>query len=80
VRGNRIVGLTGVACAFVLIFAARHGTRAEQSIAPNPKMAGLFEGHEDVGTVLHRGSVEYDAGKRLRPILRTRMRRCMATD
>ena len=26
---------------------------------------GLFEGHGDVGTVLHRGAAEYDVAKRL---------------
>jgi hypothetical protein len=26
-------------------------------------MVGIFDGHEDVGTVLHPGSVEYDAAK-----------------
>src|SRR5712671_390648 len=29
---------------------------------PNP--VGIFEGHADVGTVLHPGSVEYDAAKK----------------
>jgi TolB protein len=52
-----------LACAFILAFAAHRGARAEQSIAPNPRMVGIFEEHEDVGAVLHAGSVEYDAAK-----------------
>jgi TolB protein len=32
--------------------------------AQSPAPVGIFEGHGDVGTVLHSGSVEYDAAKR----------------
>src|SRR5215472_10632715 len=35
---------------------------------PSPNLAqnplGIFESHDDVGTVLHTGSVDYDAAKR----------------
>src|SRR6204780_5780223 len=34
--------------------------RAQDTPAP----VGIFEGHNDVGTVLHAGSVDYDAAKR----------------
>jgi TolB protein len=58
-----IVRRSVLVCTFLLVLATHRGIRAEQSIAPNPKMVGIFEGHEDVGTVLHPGSVEYDAAK-----------------
>jgi TolB protein len=52
-------------CLIVVVLSAHilsaaigfDGTQA--SAAP----VGIFEGHGDVGTVLHAGSVEYDAGK-----------------
>ncbi len=31
---------------------------------PKPVSVGIFEGHSDVGTVLHAGSVDYDVSKR----------------
>jgi hypothetical protein len=37
-----------------------HGFVQAQTAAP----VGIFESHGDVGTVLHAGSVDYDAGKR----------------
>src|SRR5256886_3217323 len=54
--------LTGV---FVVILAARNSTSPDQKparAATSP--TGIFEGFGDVGTVLHAGSVEYDAPKR----------------
>ncbi len=39
------------------------GVRAELDARPGTEALGIFEGHGDVGTVLHPGSVEYDAGK-----------------
>ena len=30
---------------------------------PGPGPVGMFEGHQDVGTVLHPGSTSYDAAK-----------------
>jgi TolB protein len=50
--------LSLVACLVLLIGAAPNRSRA-QDMAP----IGMFEGHGDVGTVLHPGSVEYDAAK-----------------
>ena len=52
-----------LACAFVFVMAEQSGIWADQSATPNSKMVGIFAGHEDVGTVLHPGSVEYDVAK-----------------
>src|SRR5437879_7204861 len=52
--------LTAVAFTLVLVVAAGNDVVAEQSGAP----VGIFESHGDIGTVLHAGSVEYDAPKR----------------
>jgi TolB protein len=52
-----------LACAFFLILSAQRSIRAEQTATQNPKIGSIFEGHEDVGTVLHPGSAEYDAAK-----------------
>ncbi len=37
--------------------------RVELDARPGTETLGIFEGHGDVGTVLHPGSVDYDAGK-----------------
>jgi TolB protein len=37
--------------------------RVELDARPGTATPGIFEGHGDVGTVLHPGSVDYDAGK-----------------
>jgi len=37
--------------------------RAELDAKPAGEAVGIFEAHGDVGTVLHPGSVDYDAGK-----------------
>jgi TolB protein len=59
-RGNA-GSLRAVVCAFVLLIAALSSSRGQQASVPNTGAVGLFEGHGDVGTVLHAGSVEYDA-------------------
>jgi TolB protein len=64
VSRTSIVVLRAVACAFVLLIAATSSSRGQQSSVPKSGTLGLFEGHGDVGTVLHAGAVEYDAGKR----------------
>src|SRR5437016_10886007 len=51
--------LTAVAFTLVLVVAAGNDVVAEQAAAP----VGIFESHGDVGTVLHEGSVEYEAAK-----------------
>src|SRR6267378_5639729 len=60
VDGKKIVWLTALAGVLALVCAAQNGATAEQS----PTGAGIFEGRGDIGTVLHAGSVEYDAAKR----------------
>jgi Tol biopolymer transport system component len=64
VHRKKIASLTTLAFALLLVFAARNAARGQQSAAPTAATIGIFESHGDVGTVLHRGSVEYDAGKR----------------
>src|SRR5437016_11331577 len=49
----------------VVIFAARNSASPDQKPAREATSpTGMFEGFVDVGTVLHAGSVEYDAPKR----------------
>ncbi len=70
--GKKIVWLTAVAGVLALVCAAQNRAKAEQTPtgaptgAPTaaPTAAGIFEGRGDIGTVLHAGSVEYDAAKR----------------
>src|SRR6202030_1164465 len=57
---KKIVLLTVLAGALALVCAARNSAKAEQSAT----RSGIFEGRGDIGTVLHAGSVEYDAAKR----------------
>src|SRR5271157_5133452 len=47
------------ACSSLLLCAAGREVRGQS--APPP--LGLFENHADIGTVLHPGSVEFDASK-----------------
>src|SRR5712664_118394 len=58
------VWLMALACALVLGFAARNGAWPQSAKVTAETPIGLFEGHGDVGAVLHAGSVEYDAAKR----------------
>src|SRR5712664_3740107 len=58
------VWLMALACAFVLGFAAQKGAWPQPANRTVETSIGLFEGHGDVGAVLHAGSVEYDAAKR----------------
>jgi TolB protein len=64
VSRTNIVGLRAVVCALVLLIATLSSSRGQQTSVPNAGAVGLFEGHGDVGTVFHAGSVEYDAAKR----------------
>src|SRR5258708_5556519 len=72
---KKIVWLTALAVAFALVCGARDGA-SEGQISTRPPTAetaiaaagagaaaGIFEGHGDVGTVLHPGAVEFDAAK-----------------
>src|SRR5260370_4179789 len=72
---KKIVWLTALAGAFALVCAARDGASEGQMSTRPPTAetaiaaagagaaAGIFEGHGDVGTVLHSGAVEFDAAK-----------------
>jgi Tol biopolymer transport system component len=65
---KKIVGLTALTFAAVAAFIPGNGARAQLSgtntVARTGTEAatatGIFEGHGDVGTVLHEGSAEYD--------------------
>jgi TolB protein len=61
-RGNA-GSLPAAVCAFVLLIAALSSSRGQEASVPNTGAVGLFEGHGDVGAVLHPGTVEYDAAK-----------------
>jgi hypothetical protein len=50
----------GLVCASFLLCSGPHRVAAQAAAPP----VGSFEGHADVGTVLHGGSVEYDASRR----------------
>jgi TolB protein len=54
-----IVGLLALACCFLFMSTVP----AQPQSAGTVSHIGLFEKHGDVGTVLHPGSVEYDAAK-----------------
>ena len=59
---KKTVWLAALAFAAVSVFAAQIRARTQSSaIAAAP--VGIFESHGDVGTVIHGGSVEYDAAK-----------------
>lgn len=46
-----------------LTFSGRSSIRAQEKGRAAGNAVGIFEGHGDVGKVLHAGTVEYDAGK-----------------
>jgi TolB protein len=64
VSRTSIVVLRAVACVFALLISTLSSGRGQQSSVPKSGALGLFEGHGDVGMVLHAGTVEYDTGKR----------------
>jgi dipeptidyl aminopeptidase/acylaminoacyl peptidase len=49
-----------IGCGLVLVLVGSATARAAGEAAP----VGIFDGHADVGTVLHPGSVEYDPAKK----------------
>jgi Tol biopolymer transport system component len=63
---KKIAWLISLTCALVLMFEVKNNARSEQASkeATAPVPVGLFEGHGDVGAVLHAGSVEFDAAQR----------------
>jgi len=60
---KKIAWMISLTCTLVLMFAVRNNARVEQSSKEAAGPVGLFEGHGDVGAVLHGGSVEYDAAQ-----------------
>lgn len=52
----------------------------EFGVAQNVSSAGIFEGHNDVGAVLHPGSVEYDAAAKTYTIAGSGENMWLATD
>jgi Tol biopolymer transport system component len=64
VSGKKLFGWMVLSGALVLVFAARSGGWPQPANRMAEAPVGLFEGHGDVGAVLHAGSVEYDAAKR----------------
>src|SRR5436309_7062852 len=58
-----MVWLTALAGTLALILTAKNGAWGQPSTGAATRV-GIFEGHGDVGTVLHAGSVQYDAAKR----------------
>jgi hypothetical protein len=59
-NANYIPWLFVFACSSLFLCAAGREMRGQNASLP----LGLFENHTDIGTVLHPGSVEYDASKR----------------
>jgi len=57
---GKIFWLSSLACGSLFVCAAANRLRAQSAEAP----IGLFENHGDIGTVLRRGAVEYDASRR----------------
>src|ERR1700722_244472 len=47
----------------VPLIAFAGGDPSARSSAPAPGSVGIFEGQQDIGTVLHAGSAEFDAAK-----------------
>lgn len=52
-----------LACGLLLVCSAPTGSLGQRAATPAGPV-GLFDSHADVGTVLHPGSVEYDAAKK----------------
>jgi len=64
VREKNFAWLATLTFAALVVFTVGNSARARQSGATAAAPVGMFESHGDVGTVLHPGSVEYDAAKR----------------
>jgi TolB protein len=64
VNRKKCVCLAALLSAAGFASGAKKDARPQQANTPTHAAIGLFEGHGDVGMVLHAGSVEYDAGKR----------------
>jgi Tol biopolymer transport system component len=60
-KSRNIVCLKVLACTLLVMYVAERGMHAHEAERQTKNLAGIFEGRGDVGTVLHAGSVEYDA-------------------
>ena len=58
-----VTDILAVAGILAVAFAAGKYIAVQKAALEETSAAGMFEGHGDVGTVLHAGSVEYDAAK-----------------
>ncbi|MFZ0581170.1 MAG: hypothetical protein WA690_21730 [Candidatus Acidiferrales bacterium] len=56
---KRVAWLSALLCALPLVVLARTKYKAQGSATPAP--VGMFQNHQDIGTVLHAGSVVYDS-------------------
>ena len=59
-----IVQLSTLICALAFVYAAEYGTQAQEAATMKAEIVGQFEGHSDIGQVLHAGSAQYDAAKK----------------
>src|SRR5579871_1421505 len=53
-----------ILCSLFAVAVSLQGANAQAGPVP----VGMFEGHQDVGTVLHPGSTNYDAAKQISPV------------
>jgi TolB protein len=64
VKVKKWIELILLSAALVLVFVAKNGAWPQPANRTVETPIGLFEGHGDVGEVLHAGSVEYDTAAR----------------
>jgi TolB protein len=62
-NSRSIVQYGALVCAVALVCAGQRQTAAHEAARTATSAVGMFESHTDVGSVLHQGSVEYDAAK-----------------
>jgi TolB protein len=58
-----IIDVLAVAAVLAITFAVGRAIREEEAALLTTNPVGIFEGHGDVGTVQHAGTVEYDSAK-----------------
>src|SRR6202162_2246599 len=58
--GKKLLAWFAAGLCFLMVFAGSRIAVAQESAA----IVGIFEGHGDVGTVLHAGTSEYDSSQR----------------
>ena len=62
-RAGAVAKIVAVAGILAIAFTAGNYIAAQKAALQGANSPGIFEAHGDVGTVLHPGSVEYDAAK-----------------